>query len=81
RETRKYERQVGVYENQKGERNQLVRLFTHVLQVISRTDDITEELEDIIYAVNQTRLSLIGLPDLEGTGELYDADRDRELIP
>lgn len=80
RETRKYERQVGVYDNQKSERNQLVRLFTQVLQVISRTDEITEELEDIIYAVNQTRLSLIGLPALEGTGELYDADRDRELI-
>lgn len=81
RETRKYGRQLGVYANQKGERNELVRLFTHVLQVISRREEITEEIEDIIYAVNQTRLSLIGLPELDGEGELYDADRDRELIP
>ncbi|WP_203648806.1 hypothetical protein [Secundilactobacillus yichangensis] len=81
RETRKYGRQLGVYANQKGERNELVRLFTHVLQVISRTDDIDEELEDMIYAVNQTRLSLIGLPELDGEGKLYNADQDQELIP
>lgn len=81
RETRKYARQLGVYPNQKGERNELVRLFTHILQIISRTDDIDEELEDMIYAVNQTRLSLIGLPDLTGEGELYNADQDQELIP
>lgn len=81
RETRKYARQLGVYDNQKGERNELVRLYTHILQVISRTDDIDEELEDMIYAINQTRLSLIGLPELEGEGELYDADQDQELIP
>lgn len=81
RETRKYARQLGIYDNQKGERNELVRLFTHILQVISRTDDVDEELEDMIYAVNQTRLSLIGLPELEGEGELYDADQDQELIP
>ncbi|WP_288528598.1 hypothetical protein [uncultured Secundilactobacillus sp.] len=80
RETRKYARQLGIYDNQKGERNELVRLFTHVLQIISRTDDITEELEDIIYAVNQTRLSLIGLPALVGTGDLYDEEADQELI-
>lgn len=81
RETRKYARQLGVYPNQKGERNELVRLFTHILQIISRTDDIDEELEDMIYAVNQTRLSLIGLPELTGEGELYNADQDQELIP
>lgn len=81
RETRKYARQEGVYENQKGERNQLVRLFTHVLQIISKSPEITEEIEDIIYAVNQTRMSLINLPNLEGEGELYDSDRDQELIP
>ncbi|MTV82171.1 hypothetical protein [Secundilactobacillus folii] len=81
RETRKYARQLGVYDNQKGERNELVRLFTHVLQVISRTNDIDEELEDMIYAVNQTRLSLINLPQLTGKGKLYQADQDQELIP
>lgn len=81
RETRKYARQLGVYDNQKGERNELVRLFTHLLQVISRTDEVDEELEDMIYAINQTRLSLIGLPELTGEGELYDADQDQELIP
>lgn len=81
RETRKYERQMGVYPNQTTELNALVRLYTHILQIISRATDITPELEDIIYAVNQTRLSLIQLPKLVGVGELYREDRDQELIP
>ncbi|EHL95158.1 hypothetical protein HMPREF9103_03130 [Lentilactobacillus parafarraginis F0439] len=79
RETRKYARQVGRYSNQATEVSDLIHLYTKILQVISRRSDITEEIEDIIYAVNQTRLSLMGLPKLEGTGELYDPDQDREL--
>ncbi len=81
RETRKYARQLGVYQNQMGEQRGLIRLFTQILQVISRREDITEEIEDIIYAVNQTRLSLLGLPSLAGDGPLYDPDQDRELEP
>lgn len=81
RETRKYEHQGGVYPNQTKEKAELIRLFTHVLQVISKREVIDEEIEDIIYAVNQTRLSLIHLPSLEGTGKLYADDRDEELLP
>lgn len=81
RETRKYQRQAGVYPNQKKEVADLIRLFTHVLQIISNRQDIDQEIEDIIYAIDQTRKSLMALPDLEGEGKLFEDDRDKELIP
>jgi hypothetical protein len=81
RSTRKYERQAGYYPNQLKEKNELTRLFTHVLQVISARDEIDQEIEDVIYAVNQTRLSIVGLPKLEGEGPLYSPDQDQELLP
>lgn len=79
RETRKYERQGGVYFNQQSELANLMRLYTSILQAISKRPVIDQEIEDIIYAVNQTRLSLGKLPKLDGTGKLYSADHDREL--
>lgn len=81
RETRKYERQKGVYPNQKKEHAELIRLFTHVLQIISNREEINEEIEDIIYAIDQTRKSLQRLPELKGEGPLFEDDRDKELIP
>lgn len=81
RETRKYQHQGGVYENQRSELGELIRLYTSVLQMISRREKIDQEIEDIIYAVNQTRLSLGKLQLLEGTGKLYTEGQDRELIP
>lgn len=81
RETRKYQKQNGYFPNQNGERNNLVRLFTHVLQAISAQPNIDQETEDVIFAVNQTRLSLQRLNKLEGKGNLYADDRDKELIP
>ncbi|MBD9349057.1 hypothetical protein PS425_06720 [Limosilactobacillus fermentum] len=79
--TRKYERQAGYYPNQKKEKNELSRLFTHVLQAVSARDEIDQDIEDLVYAVNQTRLSIIGLPLLEGEGPLYSPDQDQELLP
>lgn len=81
RETRKYQRQNGVYSNQRAELGNLIRLYTNVLQMISRRQQIDQEVEDIIYAVNQTRLSLSKLPSLTGTGKLYAESQDRELTP
>ena len=81
RETRKYQRQGGFYENQRKEKNNLARLFTHILQVISAREEIDQEVEDIIYAVDQTRLSINKLRKLPGEGKLYEDDHDRELIP
>ncbi|WP_125979978.1 hypothetical protein [Loigolactobacillus iwatensis] len=81
RETRKYEQQTFVYANQKTEVNDLIRLYTHVLQVISRTTAIDTDIEDLIFAVNSTRRDLQKLPTHTGTGPLYDADSAREIIP
>ncbi|MGM9882795.1 MAG: hypothetical protein ACI31K_01290 [Limosilactobacillus reuteri] len=81
RETRKYAHQNGVYTNQQAELGNLIRLYTNVLQAISRRPVIDQEIEDIIYAVNQTRLSLGKLPKLSGTGKLYVTNHDQELIP
>jgi hypothetical protein len=81
RQTRKYNRQLCVYSNQKDEWHKLTRLYTHVLQVISQRSEIDEEIEDIIYAINQTRLSLLQLPEKTGKGKLYADEHDCELIP
>lgn len=80
-ETRKYARQGGVYPNQRAELANLMRLYTSILQAISNRPVIDQEIEDIIYAVNQTRLSLGKLSKLDGTGKLYSAGHDRELAP
>lgn len=81
RETRKYQSQGGVYPNQKNELGNLTRLYTRLLQAISQRPIIDQEIEDIIYAVNQTRLSLSKLPPLVGSGKLYEDGHDRELRP
>ncbi|WP_076461355.1 hypothetical protein [Limosilactobacillus caccae] len=81
RETRKYQQQNGVYPNQQGELGNLLRLYTNILQVISKRPIIDQEIEDIIYAVNQTRLSLGRLSELTGTGPLYQDNHDQELVP
>lgn len=81
RETRKYAHQNGVYSNQRAELGNLIRLYTNVLQAISRRDVIDQEIEDIIYAVDQTRQSLGKLSTLTGTGKLYASNHDQELIP
>lgn len=81
RETRKYQRQNGVYPNQRAELGNLLRLYTQILQKISHLPTIDQEIEDIIYAVNQTRLSLRKLAPLDGTGKLYTDHHDQELTP
>ncbi len=81
RETRKYQHQNGVFPNQQSELHNLIRLYTSLLQVISRRKIIDQEVEDIIYAVDQTRKSLQKLNRLTGTGPLFEEKRDCELIP
>ncbi|MFL2028515.1 hypothetical protein [Loigolactobacillus zhaoyuanensis] len=82
RETRKYEAQEAVFANQKTECSDLVRLYTQILQVISRQPDPNNtDLEDLIFAVDQTRQALRNLPTQPGTGPLYDPDSVREIIP
>ena len=73
--------QGGSYPNKKREKTAPPRLFTHVLQAVSARDEIDQDIEDLVYAVNQTRLSIIGLPLLEGEGPLYSPDQDQELLP
>lgn len=81
RETRKYQSQNGVYPNQAKELGNLIRLYTQILQQISQRTVIDQEVEDIIYAVDQTRHSLASLPKLKGKGPLYQNDHDLELSP
>ncbi|MFD0896846.1 hypothetical protein [Loigolactobacillus binensis] len=81
-ETRKYEAQKVVFVNQKTECNDLLRLYTQVLQVISRHPDPNNtDIEDLIFAVDQTRQALQKLPEKAGVGPLYDPDETRALIP
>ena len=73
RETRKYQQQGGFYPNQQSELHNLIRLYTNLLQTISKRKIIDQEIEDIIYAVNQTRKSLRELQDKELVpGTFYD---------
>ncbi|MBB1123394.1 hypothetical protein [Limosilactobacillus albertensis] len=81
RETRKYQQQGGFFPNQQSELHNLIRLYTNLLQTISQRKIIDQEIEDIIYAVNQTRESLRNLKKLSGTGPLYQNTKDKELIP
>lgn len=81
RETRKFEHQRGYYGNQRAEKQTVVQLFTAVLRALSQNEPITQEVEDAIYAVNQTRLSLLQLTELAGTGPLYEENHDQELLP
>ena len=81
RETRKYQQQGGFYPNQQSELHNLIRLYTNLLQTISKRKIIDQEIEDIIYAVNQTRKSLRELKGLEGSGPLYEDNQDKELVP
>ncbi|MBB1078906.1 hypothetical protein H5S09_09755 [Limosilactobacillus sp. STM2_1] len=81
RETRKYQHQNGFFPNQQSELHNLIRLYTNVLQVISKHQIIDQEIEDIIYAVDQTRKSLRKLNKLDGEGPLYENTKDRDLIP
>ncbi|MFC6170925.1 hypothetical protein [Loigolactobacillus jiayinensis] len=82
RETRKYEAQKAVFNNQKTELNDLVRLYTQVLQVISRNPDPNNtDVEDLIFAVDQTRQGLRNLPTKDGEGPLYNPDSVREIEP
>ncbi len=61
--------------------SQSVLLYTNLLQTISKRKIIDQEIEDIIYAVNQTRKSLRELKGLEGSGPLYEDNQDKELMP
>lgn len=81
RETRKYQGQNGVYPNQREELGNLIRLYTQILQTISHRKVINQEIEDVIYAVNQTRKSLSNLTNLSGEGKLYHNNQDLELTP
>lgn len=81
RETRKYQHQNGYFPNQQAELHNLLRLYTNILQAISHRDIIDQEIEDIIYAVDQTRKSLHRLAKLNGEGPLYENTKDRELVP
>ena len=81
RETRKYQQQDGFYPNQQSELHNLIRLYTNLLQTISKRKIIDQEIEDVIYAVNQTRESLRKLKRLEGSGDLYEDNQDKELVP
>lgn len=81
RETRKYQHQNGYYPNQQAELHNLIRLYTNLLQEISQQEIIDQGIEDIIYAVSQTRTSLRQLKKLTGTGPLYADEQDRDLIP
>lgn len=81
RETRKYQQQNGFFANQQTELHNLIRLYTNLLQVISHRQLIDQGIEDIIYAVDQTRQSLRKLNQLTGTGPLYRDNQDQELVP
>ncbi len=81
RETRKYQQQDGFYPNQQSELHNLIRLYTNLLQTISKREIIDQEIEDVIYAANQTRESLRKLKKLEGSGDLYEDSQDKELVP
>ena len=48
RETRKYQQQDGFYPNQQSELHNLIRLYTNLLQTISKRKIIDQEIEDII---------------------------------
>lgn len=81
-ETRKYEAQKAVFTNQKTECNDLIRLYTQILQVISRDPDPNNtDIEDLIFAVDQTRQALRKLPEKPGKGPLYDPDSVRAIEP
>lgn len=80
KETRKYADQKKVYPNQLDEWADLTRLYTNVLQVISRPEKIDTQTEDLIYAVDQTRKALRNLPKMQvGVGELYDANAQQKI--
>lgn len=80
-ETRKYLTQSHVFTNQQTELHELCRLYTRILQQVSQTDTMDTDLEDLIFALNQTRLGLRKLPHKTGTGPLYDPAQQRQIQP
>ncbi|KRK40296.1 hypothetical protein [Loigolactobacillus bifermentans] len=80
-ETRKYLAQGHVFENQKTELHELCRLYTRVLQIVSQTETVDADLEDLVFALNQTRLGLRNLKEVSGSGPQYDPEQQRHIQP
>ncbi len=81
RESRKYLRQAGVYENQRAELANLLRLYTRIMQELSRNLPLSETAENTIYGLTQSRKQLRRLPSLAGEGPLFATNQDKELVP
>lgn len=80
-ETRKYFAQGHVFNNQKTEQHDLCRLYTRVLQIVSQPTDGDANLENLVFALNQTRLGLRALKSISGKGPLYTPQTQRQIKP
>lgn len=82
RETRKYIRQAGIHQNQQAEFANLIRLYTRIMQELSRQLPLSETGEDTIYGLRQTQgqLRQLAATSLPGEGHLFADNQDRELV-